>query len=555
MSRRLARHIAALLGLVAACSALPAAAQAATVTQPVTFTASDGAVLRGYVSGDGDLRARPLIVQFSPYGETSFEQQFAGPASFGRSFGPAYNYLIVNQRGTGSSTGTWTAEGARDQQDISEVLSSACHQSWSSGHIGLYGFSASAIAIYNSLHLPLACVDTATLMAGTADLYRDLLYPGGIPNIAPAAVVGLSVGGMLLGSAQTGLQHGESPASQLQAGTGLAALSAQILAHQSEDSFWADRTQRPDVNTFPVLADTSFYDPEARGPFESFKLLRSLGSHFLTFGAHDGYPVGTQGPFPEFQRWFDHALLRANNGVERDPVVQLFVGNGSREALLSGNFTRINAADWPVPGTRWERLYLDPSRAGSARSLNDGTLSPAPPSVQSAQAYLGVPSLPTASDPHTTAALGAGVDTVPQLTQMNVVDPVSLTYTMAPFSKPVNVVGPASLDVFASTTTPGADIHAVVADVAPDGTAYPVGQGRLRTSYPNIFSSRSQADANGEIVQPYGDYSAMAPGFPLQAREYHVEFWPLGNHFAAGHRLRLYLLGTSGFMLPSLPGV
>ncbi|MGI8557235.1 MAG: hypothetical protein ACR2ND_02825, partial [Solirubrobacteraceae bacterium] len=42
---------------------------------------------------------------------------------------------------------------------------------------------------------------------------------------------------------------------------------------------------------------------------------------------------------------------------------------------------------------------------------------------------------------------------------------------------------------------------------------------------------------------------------PLQAREYHVEFWPLGNHFAAGHRLRLYLLGTSGFMLPSLPGV
>src|SRR5207247_675594 len=68
------------------------------------------------------------------------------------------------------------------------------HQPWSNGHIGLYGFSASAIAVYNSMHLPLACVDAAALMAGTNELYRDLLYPGGIPNVVPELVVGFGVG-------------------------------------------------------------------------------------------------------------------------------------------------------------------------------------------------------------------------------------------------------------------------------------------------------------------------------------------------------------------------
>jgi hypothetical protein len=42
---------------------------------------------------------------------------------------------------------------------------------------------------------------------------------------------------------------------------------------------------------------------------------------------------------------------------------------------------------------------------------------------------------------------------------------------------------------------------------------------------------------------------------PGQTREYHVEFWPLGNRFAAGHRIRLYLTGTSSFMLPTTPAL
>ena len=65
------------------------------------------------------------------------------------------------------------------------MLAWACQQPWSNGRLGLFGFSASAIAVYNSLHLELPCVETAVLGSGTHELYRDLLYPGGMPNVVP----------------------------------------------------------------------------------------------------------------------------------------------------------------------------------------------------------------------------------------------------------------------------------------------------------------------------------------------------------------------------------
>src|SRR3546814_7331510 len=106
-------------------------------------------------------------------------------------------------------------------------------------------------------------------------------------------------------------------------------------------------TQRAGPNHFPVLADTSFYDVESRGPFESYQMLRDLGIpvHLKTLGAHDGYPNGTDGPQPAYQRWFDHFLLGTDNGVEREPKVELLIGHGSYDALKSGDFTRIEARD------------------------------------------------------------------------------------------------------------------------------------------------------------------------------------------------------------------
>jgi len=144
------------------------AAQAAQVTEDVRFTTSDGVSLLVKVGGEGSLEtARPVIVEFSPYRPDCC-------AAYG---GADYNYLQVHIRGTGDSDGRFDSLGERTQEDVVEVLDWACHQPWSNGHLGIFGFSASAITIYNSLHFELRCVEAAVLWSGTHELYRDLLYP------------------------------------------------------------------------------------------------------------------------------------------------------------------------------------------------------------------------------------------------------------------------------------------------------------------------------------------------------------------------------------------
>jgi hypothetical protein len=87
--------------------------------------------------------------------------------------------------------------------------------------------------------------------------------------------------------------------------------------------------------------------------------------------------------------------------------------------------------------------------------------------------------------------------------------------------------------------------------VWPDGSSHPLQTGRLRSSYPNVIVSRSLEGPGGNIVQPYGDYSTKTPASPLAERTYRVEFWPIGNRFKQGHRIRLVILGASAASLPA----
>ena len=180
--------------------------------------------------------------------------------------------------------------------------------------------------------------------------------------------------------------------------------------------------------------------------------------------------------------------------------------------------------------------------------------------------YAFVPSNPMASDEHTVATIGytgGGELTpngigyrIPATRDMTTAELQALTFTTAPFAKAVTAVGPASLTVHLASSAPYTDIVAVLADVAPDGSAHPVAQGQLRTQYPYVDRKRSVIDRRtGEIVQPYNDYTHQKQAAPGETREYTVEILPIGNQFAAGHRLRLYLLGTAITMQGAPAGV
>jgi hypothetical protein len=516
-----------MVGMLLALVAAPPAG-AAVVSQDARFTASDGVSLQLTVSGEGPLTARPTVVEFSPYGRGSTTL----------SPGPAYNVLLVQIRGTGDSDGGFDALGPRTQADVAEVLGWACEQPFSDGRLALNGFSASAITIYNSLHRELPCVKAAVLKSGTFELYRDLLYPGGINNIVPGAVVLAGIGGISLSQGLERLER--NPLSAIDVLRGLNESGFNDLLHPTLDDWWRERGFRGDVNDLPILMIDGFFDVESRGAFQAFQELRGDGAHLVVIGAHDGAPAGTDAGVGEARAWLDHHVLGADNGIEDEPAVKLWLADGDREGLLDGRFARVDATDWPVPGTRWESLPLG----------GGGTLGA--PAKAATESYPALPSPPTSSDQPNVATVGVSGP----ITQMGTVEKLGLAYTTRPFSADVLSAGPASLEVRLSSTAQETGIWAVISDVAPDGTANPVATGRLNSAFPEIDRSKSLADpVTGDVVQPYGRFDRKTPALPGSERLYRVEFWPIGNRFKRGHRLRLHILGQSLASLPGVPAV
>ena len=525
-------------------------ASAANVSQDARFVASDGVSLQTTLTGEAPMAPRPTVVEFSPYGRNSGTLD---P-------GPGFNFLLVQIRGTGDSDGTFDALGPATQRDVQEVLGWACHQPFSNGELALNGFSASAITIYNSLHLTLPCVRAAVLKSGTLELYRDLLWPGGVSNLVPGAgVVGL-IGAPATAQGLDRLLRAPQTAPGVAAGLAEAGIDGGVL-HPTLDGWWRRRGFRGDVNHLPILMIDGFFDVESRGAFQAYQRLRADGAHLVVVGAHDGAPSGTDGGAGEARAWLDRYVRGVANGVEGHPRVQLWMSHGSREGLLGGDFVRYDATDWPVPGTKWIALSLDPATSGTARSLNDGSLVLKPAARRTTQSYPAVVSNPFNTDPPNTAIVGGdgpnqAAGLFPPFTEMTLSEPLGLSFTTRALKAPVMAAGPLDLDVRLATTAPETAIWAVVSDVSPDGVAHPLMLGRLSTNYPRILRRRSLIDPQtGAVVEPYGVYSQSSPATPGRPRLYHVELWPIGNRFDAGHRIRLDLVGASAASKPNAPAV
>lgn len=523
--------------------AVPDAAASTSVVDSARVPMSDGVDLEvrygGRAGPDGVVPARPTIVEFTPYAPTCCPE----------TFGPAYNEVKVHVRGTGTSAGRFDALGPRSQADVVEVLDWVCTQDWSDGRVGLVGFSASAIMVYNSLHQPLPCVEAAVLGSGTHELYRDLLYPGGIPNMGPAVGVFALIGGPMVGVG--GERLAEDPTSVGDAALGMAQLAVEYERHPVLDEFWRERGFRGDANDLPVLMYDGFFDVESRGAFQAFQELRDDGAHLRVTGAHDGVPEGSGGSEADQQAWFDQHLRGVETGILDEPRVQLLLADGDREDMLAGDYVRLDGADWPLPGTTWTTLHLDATRSGTSTTLNDGTLSIAP-GDDVVQPYPTVTSLGTATDPYTTSILG--VNDGATLTDMGLAEPVGLAFTTEPLEQDVHVVGPVGLELVLTSAVPETDLFAVVSDVWPDGSAHPMAMGRLRSSFSEVDPARSLVDA-GRIVQPYARFDAKSPVTPGEEHRYHLELWPIGNRFEAGHRVRLHLVGASTYHQPTTPAL
>jgi uncharacterized protein len=311
------------------------------------------------------------------------------------------------------------------------------------------------------------------------------------------------------------------------------------LEHSTNDAFWKEKAfnTRYGRVTVPACNVGGWYDVFLGGTLENFARMRREGGsaearagqkliigpwgHGSTYGPYPDHSYKVFGPddgidLTEVQlRFFARHLKGERNGIDEEPPVRLFVMGENRWR---------EAADWPLPGTRYVPWYLHgPGGGTDARGL-----SPESPGDEAHDEFVYDPAdpAPTVGGPTSLPALLFGTSSGPHDQKRVEGRPDVLVYTSAPLESPLEVTGPLRVKLFAATTAVDTDFVAKLTDVFPDGASRILAEGVLRARY------REGYDAP-RLVEP-GTVS-----------EYDVDLVATANVFQAGHRIRLVVTSSS----------
>jgi putative CocE/NonD family hydrolase len=208
-------------------------------------------------------------------------------------------------------------------------------------------------------------------------------------------------------------------------------------------------------------------------------------------------------------RWFDRWLKGANNGVDEEPPVMLFVMG------IEAWRTEI---EWPLPDTQYRPYYLH--SAGQANTLSgDGTLSEEPPGDEPPDVYLYNPMRPVPTVGGQVILPSANSMGPRDQRVVETRDDV-LVYSTPVLDKTVEVTGPIELRLFVASSARDTDFTGKLVDVFPDGRAMILTEGILRARYRSSFTEP-------ELLDPDAVY------------ELHLNLWATANVFLPGHRIRL----------------
>jgi putative CocE/NonD family hydrolase len=171
--------------------------------------------------------------------------------------------------------------------------------------------------------------------------------------------------------------------------------------------------------------------------------------------------------------------------------------------------------EWPLESTEWTRFYLH--SAGRANSLSgDGRLSRDTPGSEPPDVFLYNPLNPTPT---------VGVEGIHDQRTVEARSDV-LVYTTPPLTEALEVTGPVTVVLHASSSAPDTDFTAKLVDVAPNGYAANLCDGIIRARYRN-------SAAHPELMQPG------------EAYQFTIDLNGTGNLFRPGHQIRLEISSSN----------
>ncbi len=508
----------------------------------------------------------PVILERTPYDKAGSGNVTNGTYYARR----GYVCAIQDVRGRFVSEGEWYpfAKEAPDGYDTVEWLAA---QEWSDGQIGTMGASysgsdQSALATLNPPHL-----STMIVAVGASNYYHCSMRQNGAleqrfmiyafrmattskeafadPNIKAAVDRAFANVGEWVSRAP--LKKGTSPLRML---PNYEQWVIDLFTHGEYDDYWKQRgyaisqyyEEHADV---PTLYLGGWYDSYARATCENYTALSKMkkSRQVLMMGpwTHGGWGVSNAGDvdfgnhsFINYNdlrlAWFDHFLKRMHTEVSDWSPVKIFVmGTGEGIPNYQGRLHHSgywrDEGDFPLSDTQFTPYYLHA----------DGDLSTALPTADKSTSRFSfdprdpVPTIGggiSAADP----IMGAGAfdqrgnsrffgcqDTLPLNARSDV-----LTFQTPPLETDVEVTGPITVKLHASSSARDTDFTAKLIDVCPlsddfpDGLAINLTDSIIRARYRNGWDTP-------ELLEPGKVY------------EFVFELYPTSNIFKKGHRIRL----------------
>ena len=301
------------------------------------------------------------------------------------------------------------------------------------------------------------------------------------------------------------------------------------LKHPAYDDYWRAISVEEKFDQVQVPAHTQggWFDLLLNGTLNGFTGVRRRGgteaarrgTRMLVgpwghgpsrkYGDVDFGPEANRVLFERELEFFDHYLMGLDNGIDREPPVEIFLMGVNRWAHF---------ADWPVPGTRVTPFYF--SSGGQANSVRgDGRLGAAKPAGAASDEYRYDPLNPVptvgGNDCCGIPVSAGPVDQRPVESRSDV-----LVYTGEILKAPLAIAGPVRMKLQASTDGPDTDWFVKLVDVHPNGFAMNVAEGVLRARYHIGYDRPELLKAN-------------------QAYEFEIDMRATANVFLPGHRIRV----------------
>lgn len=500
-------------------------------------------------------RSYPTIFEMSGYdgGASDGDEPYAGEGSrvLSKQFNEDYVTIHASVRGTGCSGGEFDLFSWRSALDGFEIIEWINDQPWSDGGIGIYGHSYGGITGFMVAATRPPSLDAVSVSGLIDDLYRGIVYPGGVSNYGfPLLWTGgvrnvYDIGGGFLLGFDEGGAEGCVQSVPVKSRTVLNDPIIQGLSDTDNTWFQArsliNYAERINV---PIHISGAYQDEQTgpRGPYHLFEEVTRAPVRrlLMTNGDH-----GTQqdGKFlePDRKAFLDY-FIRDDGALPGQTTTACPSGNANSNACTTSEVPAkypassvatflenlqgeddvpalLNSRTFPLEQTQWTNVYLGP----------DGKLQESP--AKEAGQYSYASGSPRQSAWSYQAGHSAGA---PFTTEEG---PDGLTFRSEKFKAPTALIGPATATLFMSSTAPDTEMFVQVIDEAPDGSRYYVQRGMLKASHRAIMRGLSDKLEDGTIYRPHRPHTNPQNIEPGKVYKYLVEIFPFGHVFRPGHRL------------------